>query len=332
MSTNLPVDYRQSLQEQLAVAGPLALEILDGAADLDVSILMAAAQAAGLLDHDTVGDRALRTLRRELVDALARSPVTPQAIDALELSTAAYAFDGLSLDDQQELLHQLVGLAGLAEALPDALAERLEAPLMQTEGTALTAPDQLVALAPLAEWFADQLDLDDEHRVNLLLSAFEDAALADEVVLDEPALARGMAAAAASFRRTRLSAWIDRFAQVGPWIADRLQQDEPLVAHCAADEPRADANPVRVRISATPEEELFLTSHGGRLYLEWDGPSGLAPERAILEPSGVQLEAEDEVFEEGTRLWCLGWPPGQPVRSVVLHRGGERREVALAKE
>ena len=333
MSTNTPADYRASLREQLAVAGPAALDMLNGAAVLDVSTLMAAAQAAGLLDHVTVGEPALRTLRRQLVEAMRRSSLVEAALEQLDLSSTAYAMEGLELDDQQEILHQLVGLAGLAQVLPEALADRLEAPLVQAEGTALANPELVAPLASMAGWIADQLDLDDDHRVNLLLSAIEESALADEVVLDEPALARGMAAAGASFRRTRLSAWIDTFTQIGPWIADRLRQDEPLVAHCADDQPRSEANPVRVRIASMDDEELYLTSHSGRLFLEWDGPSERAPERVTLEPSGGDLQAEEQLFEEGTRLWSLGWPPSDVhVRCLVLHRGDERCEVSLAAQ
>jgi len=332
MSKNTQNDYRQCLRQQLEIAGPAALEMLAGTAELDVSILIPAAQAAGLLDHDTVGEPTLRRLRRELVAALASSPVVERALDALDLSASAYTLEGCSLDDQQDLLHQLVGLAGLAELLPAALADRLEGPLMQAEGATMIAPDGVAALAPLAAWLADQLDLDDEHRVNLLLSAFEEAAMAGDVVLDEPALARGMAAAAASFRRTQLSAWLDKLAQISPWIADRFRQEQPLVAQCSDGQSRAQASPVRVRIAATADEEVYLTSHGGQLFLEWDGPAERAPDRATLEPSGAQLQPEQELFAAGTLLWSLGWPPPRAQSCVALHRGDERREVPLAPE
>jgi hypothetical protein len=229
MSTDTPADYRASLREQLAVAGPAALDMLNGSAALDVPTLVAAAQAAGLLDHVTVGEPALRTLRRQLVEAIRRSPLLEAALEQLDLSATAYKMTGLDLDDQQEVLHQLIGMAGLVQILPEALAERLEAPLILAEGTALASPELVASLASMAGWIADQLDLDADHRVSLLLSAFEDAALTDEVVLDESALARGMAAAGASFRRTRLSAWIDTFAHGSRTDSDRASRWWPTV-------------------------------------------------------------------------------------------------------
>ncbi len=104
MSTDTPADYRASLREQLAVAGPAALDMLNGSAALDVPTLVAAAQAAGLLDHVTVGEPALRTLRRQLVEAIRRSPLLEAALEQLDLSATAYKMTGLDLDDQQEVV------------------------------------------------------------------------------------------------------------------------------------------------------------------------------------------------------------------------------------
>ena len=332
MSTQQSADFRATLREQLAVAGPAALEMLAGAAPLDAAILIAAAQAAGLLDHVTVGEPALRSLRSELVDALARSSRVALALDQLELSTAAYTLDVDVLDDQQETLHQLVSLAGLAEALPEALAVRVEAPLVLAEGTALMAPDRVAPLAPLAAWLSDQLDLDDGHRVHLLLSAVEDAVVGCEAALDEAAMARGMAAAAARARRPRLAAWIELLSRISPGLVEPFHHGGALVARCAAEQPRTEAHPVRVEIESSDPEGLYLTAHDRRLFLEWDGPEGRAPERATLEPGGIELEEEQELFEPGTRLWSMSLPPATSVRRVRLHRGGGWREVAFGED
>ncbi len=330
MNTQDRADYQSTLREQLSQAAPAALEMLAGSAPLDPVILLAAAQAAGLLDRTTVGEPELRQLREALVEALRASDMLSQALGYLELGPGRYALEGSEPHEREETLHQLVALAALSEVGPPSVGEGVEAALCFAEGTALLEPQEAASLAPLAGWMADQLGLDDEHRVSRLLRVFEDAALAEDIALDEAALRRGMAAAAANLRRSRLAAWIDKLAQCARKLAEGLRHAEPQVAQCAADQPRSQAIPARNKLSTQDGEELFLTVHGGSVFLEWDGPPQRRPERATLEPAGVELLPETELFEEGTRLWSMGWPPAQAVEYVVLHRTGGSTRVELA--
>ncbi len=332
MNSTRPDDLRASLRGQLEASGPAALAMLSGQAPLEPETLRRALQAAGLLDDVTVGDPALRALRRTLVHRARGSELARRGLEGLDLDPAGYALDPESLGEPEAFLLRLLGLAALVELDLPGVTALIEPALTQAEGVALMEPARAVPLASLAARLGDLLDLDEEHRAAALLLALEESALATPLALDRDALARGMAAAGALLQRSRLRAWIEQIASSARTLAERLEAEQPLVAAAAGHQGRRDAVPARVPLLDSPREELFLTSHAGVLYLEWAGDDALRPERVTLEPGAIELEPQAERFEDETLLWSMGWPPAAAVEAVLLHRAGGVARVRLADD
>ncbi len=328
--TNLdPTTYRDSLRATLRRDAPTALELLAGRQPMDTSTLLRALSAAGQLDATTVAEPDLRRVWRELTEAAASSPELQRAVASLTLDRPSHDLIGCDPGAQEAVLLNLMALAALAEHLPPPANDRLEAVLIWVEGGVSMEPARVQALAPLAGRLTDQLDLDEDHRVARLLACVEDAALADAPQLDEAALRRGLAAVASNLRESALSAWLRKLR--GTRLGQLLAEDQPMAIPvlCAGPRERTDEDPTRAVLFTSPDEELALCSSGGSLYAEWDGPPHLRPERVTLEPCGIRLEAEAELFAAGTALWSMGWPPSASVERLVLHRASGVREVPL---
>ena len=183
-------DYRASLQAQLDIAAEAVIEMLRGVREPDVVVLVAALEAASLLDDVTVGP-AHRAARAQVLDAARGSSVLAWlGGTALDLRLDPLPEDDL---EREARLHQWVTLAALVPLLPRGAARRVEAFTDEIRGQALARPDAFADLAATAGWIRDQLDLPEDHPAMGLL---EDLATEAEAVPAE-AVARGYAAARA---------------------------------------------------------------------------------------------------------------------------------------
>ena len=326
-----PVDFHTSLRDQLEQTGPLAMGMLCGHAPPDFMILLSALQAAGLLDETTAGTPELRRLRRELIHAAAESDLPLAAVEALEPAAHFQEIAAMAPDEQEETLHQIVALAGVAEVVPPAVQRLLDPALSYVEAAALMEPEHLVKLAPLAGWISDQLDLDRDHRAARLLRHIAETPELAAIEFDEAHVRQTIAALSNTMGHSMLWEWADKFKDIAPGLAAFLQKVDAVLV-CAIDEqPRSEVFPERILLHDGVEEEVSLCMHAGEMFLEWDGPPELCPTRAQLQPDGSDLEREAETFVAGTALWVFDWPPPGEVVAVALHRAGGPLVVPLQK-
>lgn len=320
---------REELRERLRRDASRVLEMLEGSVPLEPAALLNTLHAVGLLDEVTVGVAELRARRRALIEASETSSTLERALSQLDLDAPGLELSGHPEQEQAARLERLIELAALAQHAHPEARDRLEAALMWVEGGWAAHPTAVAHLAPLAGAWADALDLDPEHRVTRLLECLEDTRLAAAPPLDDASLRRGLAAAASNLREPALGAWLRKLSgtSLGRRLAERQLPASP--AFCSGEARREDIIPDRVLILSDAAEELAICACDGSLFLEWDGEAELCPDRVTLEPEGVALAAEVDLFAPGTALWFLGWPPAGPVERLVLHRATGAREVPL---
>ncbi|MFH1468458.1 MAG: hypothetical protein ABIO70_28975 [Pseudomonadota bacterium] len=329
MTTKPPLDFCASLREQLALAGPPAVEMLTGRAPPDTLILLSAVQAAGLLDETTAGSPDLRRLRREILRAAESSAALEAAVAALDPEAQIHELPELPPDEQEDALHRLVALAGLAEAGPPAVRRRIEPALSHLEACAIMDPGRLVALADLSVWLTDQLDLHDEHRAVRLLGHLSETPLLAGLEVDDEATRRTIAALSTSMGLSMVAEWAEKLLGCTRVLADLLPCLEPEL-RSAPPGSLAGQLPRRMPLYIDPPEYIAVCLFRGEMYLEWSGPPERCPVRVVLDPAGIELAREEETFTRDTVVWSFGWPPPGDVAGLVLHRGGGALRVSLA--
>ena len=269
-----PLAYRTALREELRLAGPLAMEMLWGRASIDPIVVLTAAKAAGLLPLEP-GDL------RAGVAAAAGLASLGEALDAVSLD--------LSLQDEEDL-HALLALAGVAAVARGEPHARLEDALARAEADIATSDSQDATVATLALSLRDTLDLDDDHPAARLLELIASPPVPD------------LHRAPAPIR----AAWIAKLqGQVATFLA---AQNRPVPAYAADDALPAMAD--RHVLATGDGEEIGLLVVGEDVWIEWAGDGPAPPHGAEL--NGVPLAPRPSV--SGNAAWSLGAPPtGTPV-------------------
>lgn len=308
MNTDPVMAWREALRDDLRVAGPPAVQMLDGDLPLDPTALLAALQAAGLLDEATAGDPELARLRDHLVHAVRRRPErVDEALRALDLDIGLAA-----AEDRVDALHAVVALGGLANALPPGRARaRVEDALAREEAEVALLDDGDAELAEAAARIADALDLAEDHPLATILALLAEPAPAPS----EAAFAEGVRRAEARLFPSLLDAWVTRLTrlpgELGAWVRGVAAQ--PVLAFGGAGEP--EPIPERRLLARTDEAEVCLLRIGGSLAIEWAG-EGAPPVGAVLNPGATAL-ASAPALVGGSAVWLFGAPPdGAP--SVTL--------------
>jgi hypothetical protein len=178
-------DYRSALRAQLADAAPAAVAMLRGERPPDAVVLLAALEAASLLDEVTVGADQ-RAARAAVLAAAPGSAALPWLTGtALDLRPVLMPDDEL---ERHTEVQRWVSLAALLPLLPAGASRRVQEALDDIQGHLVAHPDAYGDLAPLARWTLDQLDLPGGHPAVLLLRELE--ATQDTVPLPAAAVAR----------------------------------------------------------------------------------------------------------------------------------------------
>ena len=310
-------DYRASLRSQLADAAAAAVAMLRGERAPDAVALVAALEAASLLDEVTVGPEQ-RVARAAVLAAAQGSAALPWLTStALDLRPAPMPDDEL---ERHAEVQRWLTLAALLPLLPTGAAQRVQAALDDVEGQLVARPDAYADLAPLARWTLDQLDLAGEHPACVLLRELEDTA---------SALPVSVGAVERAYQRAQAQ----RFPAPAPWLTvatDRLnrrwsaclsgQQQAPMLAY-ATDQGHVSAPPARQVVwEGGGEFELCLVVDAGGLFLE------LMPAAdATLSLDGSAL-ASVAPLVEGARCWALPRVlPDGPLALRLEVEGGDHR-------
>jgi hypothetical protein len=315
-------DFSASLCHQLELAGPPAIAMLTGRAPPDFMVLLTAMQAAGLLDETTAGTPDLRRLRRELIQAAKNSGVLLSAVEALEPASCFQEITELSPDEQEEALHRIVALAGVAEVGPAEVQRLIDPALSYVEAAAVMEPEGLLGLARIAGWISDQLDLAEGHRATRLLRHIAETPELAAIEFDEAEVRQVIAGLSSTMGHSMLWEWAEKLGDFARNLAVRLREVDGVLCASQEEQPRSEVFPERIRLHHDHLEEVSLCLHAGEMLLEWMGPPELCPTRAELTPEGGDLKQEPETFVAGTVLWSFDWPPPGDVRAVALHRDG----------
>lgn len=300
--------YRESLLARLELAGPVAVPMLLGQAELDLFVLTAALEAATLLEPTLPEDPRVTAVLTAVPGSVAMEPLAEAILTMPPLEPPP---QGQELE-RHDWLHGVVETAALRPLLPAPAAERLRLLLEDLEGRVLAWPEGYVDLAPASEWLVDELRLPATHAARSVLDelAFTASALAEP--LPTAATRAAFAAVDATLRarwRSPFSGWAEwlrELPRVAEWLVPQL--DAPVLAAAAG--PTAPADPAsRLLLWSGPgEAELTLVHLRGEVFLEVYPPQDAAPSlggRSLVPASTVP----------DVRAWAL--PADRPGDAVL---------------
>ena len=317
--------YIHSLWAQLEEAGPAALQMMRGDTSIDPLVLLAAVQAASLLQGKAPQDNgrgaALQALvlaagptSSALAEAVGALDLEPDAVDVgAEGSWASGADGGTDLDelasgdDLDERFHRLVVLAALLPWVPAAAAALLQPVVDRNLWLLMAHPLDFVTLTRQARFLDRTLALPEGHPAGELLGA---AAVCEDASAMPLEVGQGSRVMELAERRLRLSpgsslvAWLGDVALgLARWLEAQLALPVPATTATAG----SHRPPPRYLVArdATGDEVTFAV-HRGQVRLEWTG-EGAAPESAQVVPGGGPLQRVSSVA--GSAAWELVAPP-----------------------
>jgi hypothetical protein len=138
--------------------------MLWGREPLDAVLLLAALEAACLLDEKTAVESSVVELRATLLETARSSSLLTELGEALDLELIPWpASDDAS--EREIVLQQLVSVIAIRGLLPEPVAARVDLVSEHAMHALAADPGLALGLEEQAGWLADQLDLDPEHPV-----------------------------------------------------------------------------------------------------------------------------------------------------------------------
>lgn len=169
---NLGDELYEGVSAALRIAGDAAAGMLRGALRLDLTVVLSALSAAGLLPEERLVPRESQ-VRWRLLDSVSfadDSGLMQHIIEGLDLSPEETDFErAADTDDLMERFARLVEIIGIYNVVPPLLNEQLAFALDRNELWVLMEPDKAATLRPLAQALKDQLRPDNNNRLRTLL-------------------------------------------------------------------------------------------------------------------------------------------------------------------